>query len=201
MENITKTLVHVAFSGASGAQYGVRLVECLLASNAKVCLYLTKVAKLVLSLEMGINFNTKDMIYDYFKYDGNEDNFKIYQESDWTAPVASGTGINGVLVVCPCSMGMLSAISIGASNNLIERACDVAIKEKKKLILVPRETPLSTIHLENMLKLSKMGVCILPANPGFYQKPASVNELIDFIVARILDQIGIKHSLIKSWGR
>ncbi len=201
MKKPTHQVIHIAMSGASGVQYGLRLVAYLLAAEEfEVCLYLSKTAKLVLSMEMDVSFNSKDNVYEYFKYNGSQDNFNIYQENDWNAPIASGSGIKGPLIVCPCSMGMLSAISIGASNNLIERACDVAIKENKKLILVPRETPLSAIHLENMLKLSKLGVCILPANPGFYQKPSSINELIDFVVARILDQINVRHNLIIPWG-
>jgi len=104
------------------------------------------------------------------------------------------------MVVCPCTMGTLSAIATGASDNLIERAADVMIKEGRKLILVPRETPLSAIHLENMLKLSRIGVIMLAANPGFYHKPTTVEQVVDFIVAKILDQLGVEHALMTRWG-
>jgi 4-hydroxy-3-polyprenylbenzoate decarboxylase len=116
------------------------------------------------------------------------------------APVASGSGAPSAMVVCPCSTGCLSAIATGASNNLIERAADVALKERRQLILVPREAPYSTVHLENMLKLSQMGAVILPASPGFYHKPESVDDMVDFVVARILNQLGIEQDLLARWG-
>jgi len=118
----------------------------------------------------------------------------------WTAPVASGSGAPASMVVCPCSTGTLSAIASGASDNLIERAADVALKERRQLILVPRESPFSAIHLENMLKLARLGVTILPAAPGFYHRPQSVDDLVDFVVARILDQLGVEQTLVKRWG-
>lgn len=116
------------------------------------------------------------------------------------APVASGSGAPSSMVICPCSTGTLSAIACGASNNLIERAADVALKERRKLILVPRESPYSTIHLENMLALSRMGAVILPASPGFYHRPQRVEDLVDFVVARILNQLGIENALLPRWG-
>ena len=116
------------------------------------------------------------------------------------APWASGSGQPGPVVVCPCSTGTLSAIATGASNNLIERAADVALKERRKLILVPRETPFSEIHLQNMLTLTRMGAVVMPACPGFYHEPQSIDDLVDFMVARILSQLGIEQSIMQGWG-
>ncbi len=125
---------------------------------------------------------------------------RCFGREDWMAPVASGSGASSALVICPCSTGTLSAVACGASNNLIERAADVALKERRQLILVPRETPLSAIHLEHMLSLTRMGAVVMPAAPGFYHQPASVEDLVDFIVARILNQLGIEHRLMPRWG-
>ena len=124
----------------------------------------------------------------------------MFGREQWFAPVASGSGKNGPMVVCPCSTSTLSAIATGASNNLIERAADVAIKERRELILVLRETPFSPIHLENMLKLANMGVTIMPASPGFYHKPKTIEDLVDFMVARILGHLGLEQDLMPYWG-
>ena len=135
------------------------------------------------------------------KYYGcDEDDVRVYGREDWMAPWASGSGQPGPVVICPCSTGTLSAVATGASNNLTERAADVALKERRKLILVPRETPFSEIHLTNMLTLTRMGATVMPACPGFYHDPKSINDLIDFIVARILNQLGIDHKLMPLWG-
>lgn len=125
---------------------------------------------------------------------------QVFEREQWAAPIASGSGVADATVVCPCTTGTLSAIACGSSRNLIERAADVCLKERKKLILVVRETPFSEIHLENMLKLARMGVIIMPANPGFYQRPTSVQELVDFMVARVLDHLNIPHRLLPRWG-
>jgi 4-hydroxy-3-polyprenylbenzoate decarboxylase len=125
---------------------------------------------------------------------------RVFERDDWMAPVASGSSAPTGMVICPCSTGSLSAIASGASNNLIERAADVALKERRQLILVPRETPYSQIHLENMLKLTRMGALVLPASPGFYQRPQQLTDLIDFIVARILDQLALPQTLLPRWG-
>ena len=125
---------------------------------------------------------------------------KVFGERQWTSPVASGSGAPGKMVVCPCSAGSLSAIATGASNNLIERAADVALKERLQLILVPREAPYSEIHLEHMLKLTRMGAVVIPASPGFYNKPESIADMVDFVVARILSQLGIEQELMPGWG-
>ena len=124
----------------------------------------------------------------------------VYGREEWFAPIASGSSVADAMVVCPCTMGTLAAIATGMSDNLIERAADVTLKEQRKLILVPRETPFSALHLENMLKLARLGALILPANPGFYHHPASVQDLVDFVVARILDHLGISHQLMQPWG-
>jgi 4-hydroxy-3-polyprenylbenzoate decarboxylase len=125
---------------------------------------------------------------------------KVFGKDQWTAPVASGTGVPNAMVICPCTMGTLAAVAQGLSNNLIERAADVVIKERKTLIVVPRESPFSTIHLENMLRLSNAGAVILPPNPGFYQNPKTLDDIVDFVVARILDHLEIAHSLVSPWG-
>ena len=129
-----------------------------------------------------------------------QNQLSVFGKDQWTAPVASGSGVPDAMIVCPCTTGTLSSIACGASNNLIDRAADVVIKERRKLILVPRETPFSEIHLENMLKLSRAGVVILPPNPGFYHNPEKIDDLIDFVVARILDQLDIEHDLVPRWG-
>lgn len=134
------------------------------------------------------------------RYGCRPEQLHVFAREDWMAPIASGTGAADAMVVCPCTMGALSAIANGTSDNLIERAADVMIKEGRKLILVPRETPLSPIHLENMLKLARIGVVMLAANPGFYHQPATVRDIVDFIVAKILDQLGVEHDLMARWG-
>jgi 4-hydroxy-3-polyprenylbenzoate decarboxylase len=125
---------------------------------------------------------------------------KVFGHEDWFAPPASGSGEKSPLVICPCSTGTLSALATGASNNLIERAGDVALKERRQLILVPREAPYSEVHLENMLKLTRMGAVIMPASPGFYHNPSSVDDLVDFIVARLLDHLELPQTLVPRWG-
>src|SRR5690606_14553041 len=130
----------------------------------------------------------------------DEHRLRVFGREDWMAPWASGSGQPGPVVICPCSTGTLSAIACGASNNLIERAGDVALKERRKLILVPREAPYSEIHLENMLRLTRMGATIIPASPGFYHSPQNIGDLVDFVVARILDHLDIGQTLIPRWG-
>ncbi|MDH3560925.1 MAG: UbiX family flavin prenyltransferase, partial [Gammaproteobacteria bacterium] len=124
----------------------------------------------------------------------------VFGREEWTAPVASGSSVPEAMVICPCTTGTLSAVANGASNNLIERAADVVLKEGRKLVMVPRETPFSVVHLENMLRLARMGVSILPANPGFYQNPKGIADLVDFVVARILDQLDVEHEISPRWG-
>lgn len=196
--------ITIALSGASGAQYGLRLIEVLTQHNYPVNVLFTNAALVVLNLEMELNLgnNAKEQkrrLMEGFKIEDPE-LLAIYGEREWTSPLASGSNCSDKMVVVPCSMGMLAAIATGQSNNLIERAADVVMKEQRDLILVVRETPFNEIHLENMLKLSRMGVQIMPANPGFYHKPQSVEAIVDFMVARILDQLNIPQTLMEKWG-
>lgn len=195
--------VTLALTGASGMAYGMRLLECLLAADVRVYLLLSQAAHIVAKQEIGVALPAragdleKQLAAGLNARDGQ---LRVFGRDDWNAPVASGTNPADAMVVCPCSMGTLAAIAHGLSDNLIERAADVMLKEQKKLILVPREAPFSTLHLENMLTLSRMNVVILPANPGFYHRPQNVGDIVDFIVARILDQLGIPHQLMARWG-
>lgn len=190
-------------TGASGAQYGLRLLECLLQSDCQVYLLLSRPAQVVIAMETDYKLPARaSEIQTYFieRYALTSGRLQVFEKEQWTAPIASGSGVADALVVCPCTTGTLSAIACGSSRNLIERAADVCLKERKKMIVVVRETPFSEIHLENMLKLARMGVIIMPANPGFYQRPHSVEELIDFMVARVLDHLDIAHTLLPRWG-
>ena len=195
--------VTLALSGASGMAYGLRLLECLLAADVRVYLLLSQAAHIVAKQELGVALPAragdleKQLSAGLNVRDGQ---LRVFGRDDWNAPVASGSNPADAMVVCPCSMGTLAAIAHGLSDNLIERAADVMLKEQKKLVLVPREAPFSTLHLENMLRLSKMNAVILPANPGFYHRPQSVEAIVDFIVARILDQLGVQHELMARWG-
>jgi len=195
--------ISLAITGASGVQYGFRLLEILLQKNHTVYLMISKAAQVVIGMETDLKLpgRCKDMrTFLCKKYQCEKQQLYVFGEDEWTAPTASGGGLVHAMVVCPCSMGALSAIATGASNNLIERSADVMIKEHRKLILVPRETPYSDIHLENMLKLSRMGVVMLCANPGFYNKAETIEDLIDFVVAKILDQLTVTHTLQPRWG-
>ncbi len=201
--NKTKQIISLAITGASGVQYGFRLLELLLQKEHTVYLMVSKAAQVVISMETDIKLpgRSKDMQkFLLEKYTSAAGFLHVFGEDEWTAPTASGGGLVDAMIVCPCSMGALSAIATGASNNLIERSADVMLKERRKLILVPRETPYSDIHLENMLKLSRMGAVMLCANPGFYNKAETIDDLIDFVVAKILDQLHIENQLQPRWG-
>ncbi len=195
--------VTLAITGASGAQYGLRLLQCLLAADCKVYLMISSAAEVVIRTETDLDLpreleDQQAMLCSL--YGADEDQLQLLARDDWFAAVASGSSSPSSMVICPASGGTLSAIAHGASNNLIERAADVALKERRKLIVVPREAPYSEVHLANMLKLTQMGVIVLPASPGFYMQPQSVEELVDFIVARILDQLGVTQDLMPRWG-
>jgi flavin prenyltransferase len=195
--------VTLGMTGASGAQYGLRLLECLIGADREVCLLVTKPALIVLGMEADQSVSGRPAEAARAltaRYHAREGQLRVFGEEEWTSPVASGSGAPRTMVVCPCSMATVAAIAAGLSDTLLERAADVVIKERGTLVLVPRETPFSAIHLENMLKLARLGVVILPANPGFYHRPTRIDELVDFVVARILDQIGVPHTLTAKWG-
>ncbi len=195
--------ITLAMTGASGAQYGLRLLQCLLAANCKVYLLLSSAAEVVIRTETDLDLPetfAEQQIFLSEMFEADDDQLQLLAKDDWFSPVASGSSSPSSMVVCPASGGTLSAIAHGASNNLIERAADVALKERRQLIFVPREAPYSAIHLENMLKLTQLGAVIIPASPGFYMQPQTIQELIDFIVARILDQLGIEQDLMPRWG-
>ena len=195
--------VTLAITGASGAQYGLRLLECLVAAKWQVFCLISQAAKVVLRAEMDVRLgDCAQSVERYLTncYRAEPGQIRVFDDNDWMSPVASGSGAPPVMVICPCSTGTLSSISCGLSSNLIQRAATVALKERHKLIIVPRETPYSDVLLENMLKLSRMGCVVLPASPGFYHRPMTVDDMVDFVVARILDQLGITQELMPAWG-
>jgi 4-hydroxy-3-polyprenylbenzoate decarboxylase len=195
--------VIVAFTGASGAAYGLRLLECLLSAERRVYLLYSKASQIVVGMETGLKLPSRPReaeraLIEALGATGGQ--LRVFGVEEWTAPIASGSTRARAMVICPCSCGTLAAIAQGASENLIERAADVMLKERHQLILVLRETPLSVIHLENMLRLARAGAVIMPANPGFYTHPQRIGDLVDFMVARILDHLAVEHSLMDRWG-
>jgi 4-hydroxy-3-polyprenylbenzoate decarboxylase len=199
---VSKTIT-LALTGASGMPYGIRLLECLLRSGANVWLLYSQVAQIVARQEMDLALPSRPKELELYlreRYTTHTEQLRVFGREEWFAPVASGSNPPDAMVICPCTMGTLAAVAAGLADNLIERAADVVLKERRPLILVPRETPLSQLHLENMLKLARCGAVILPANPGFYHRPESLQQLVDFIVARVLDHLGIVHDLMPRWG-
>ncbi|HZX30354.1 MAG TPA: flavin prenyltransferase UbiX [Rhodocyclaceae bacterium] len=195
--------VCLALTGASGMPYGLRLLECLLQAGVRVQLLYSQAAQIVAKQEMGLELPSRPAEARQAllsRFTAPEEKLEVYGREEWFAPVASGSNPPDAMVICPCTMGTLAAIAQGLADNLIERAADVVIKERRKLVLVPRETPLSTIHLENMLRLAQAGAVILPPNPGFYHHPEKVDDLVDFVVARILNQLQVPHQLMRRWG-
>ena len=195
--------IALAITGASGAPYAKRLLEVLLAKEMTVHLMVSAAGRIVLADELSWKLparagDIQSLLVTEFAC--RPEQLHVYGEQQWSAPLASGSHRVPTMVVCPCTMGTLSAIACGQSDNLINRAADVMLKENRKLILIPREAPFSAIHLENMLKLARLGVCILPPNPGFYFNPTELAQIIDFVVARILDQAAIEHELMPRWG-
>jgi 4-hydroxy-3-polyprenylbenzoate decarboxylase len=187
----------VGITGASGAPYAVRLLQALTGAHRPVSLIVSRYGMRLLATESGIE--SMDGLRDAVGIDAWASYVEVFSNDDRGAPPASGSARTSGMVVCPCSMGTLSAIAVGASRSLIERAADVTLKERRKLILVPRETPLSAIHLGNMLCLTRAGAVVMPASPGFYHRPKQISELVDFVVARMLDHLGVEQSLVKRW--
>jgi len=195
--------ITLAMTGASGSRYGLRLLELLLCHQVNVYLLISNPGRMVIQSEVGLSLSSrpaeiKQAIGSHLDVDTAR--LEVFAREDWSAPIASGSNVARAMVVCPCTSGTLGAIATGASRTLLERAADVILKERKQLILVVRETPFSTLHLENMLTLARAGATIMPANPGFYNRPERVSDLVDFMVARVLDHIGIENDLAPRWG-
>lgn len=195
--------IGVALTGASGIQYGLRLIECLVAAERDVYVMVSQAAQVVANMETDLKLpghpeEIAALLTE--KFGARPGQLQVFGRQQWTAPVASGSNPPQALVICPCTTGTLASVANGICDDLIDRAADVALKERRQLILVVRETPLSSIHLENMLSLTRAGAVIMPANPGFYFRPTSVGEIIDFMVARILDHLGVAHALTARWG-
>ena len=195
--------VAVAMTGASGAQYGLRLLGCLMAAGCRVSLMVSRPAQVVIGTETDLALPGRSADMRRFlcrPYGADGDQLAVYGREEWTAPIASGSAVPDAMAVCPCTTATVSALASGASRSLIERAGDVVLKERRRLVLVVRETPFSAIHLENMLTLARAGAVVLPANPGFYHRPQSVGALVDFVVARTLDHLGVRQELVEPWG-
>jgi len=193
--------VFLGITGASGAPYARRLLQALAAADCNVGVTVSGAAIEVIATELyGDARLSQDEVLARFT-EGTGDQVTIYAANDWRAPYASGSAKVDAYVICPCSMGTLGTIASGAMQNLIHRAASVALKEERKLILCPRETPLSTIHLENMLTLRRAGATVMFLAPGFYHGSESVDQLVDFIVARVLDHLGLDNALTPRWGQ
>lgn len=195
--------VAVAWTGASGLPYGLRLVDCLLAAGCRVWLMYSQAAQIVAKQETDLVLPAQPREAQRVlaeRFGDKEGRLQVFDRNDWNAPPASGSNPPDAYVICPCTMGTLAEVAAGTAKDLITRSADVVLKEGKTLVLVPRETPFSAIHLENMLRLSRAGAVILPPNPGFYHRPTDIGELVDFVVARILDRLAIPHALMPRWG-
>jgi 4-hydroxy-3-polyprenylbenzoate decarboxylase len=188
----------MALTGASGAPYGIRLLQQLVAAKRDVSLIISSHGFRLLRTESDIG--DVDGLRLAAGPSAFDKHVKVFDDADRGAAPASGSAKSAGMVICPCSMGTLASIAAGTSRSLVERAADVTLKERRPLVLVPRETPLSAIHLENMLRLTRAGAVVMPAAPGFYHRPATIEQLVDFIVARVLDQLGVEHSLVPRWG-
>ncbi len=186
-----------AITGASGAPYAVRLLEQLVAARQPVSLIVSGHGWRLLETESGVR--SMKAFRERTGASGWDGLVTVFDDKDRGATPASGSARSIGMVICPCSMGTLSAVSQGTSRSLIERAADVTLKERRRLVLVPRETPLSVIHLENMLRVTRAGATVIPASPGFYGKPQSLQDLVDFVVARVLDHLGVEHRLGSRW--
>ena len=195
--------VCVAMTGASGIQYALRLIECLLGANCRVYVLMSKPARIVMGMDtdLPVPSRTRDVQRQFAeRYGAREGQLRAFGQEEWTAPVASGSGVPDAMVICPCTTGTLAAVAAGSCNNLLERAADCVLKEGRQLIVMPREMPFSAIHLENMLRLSRAGAVVMPPNPAFYNLPKTVEEIVDFVVARVLDRLGVPQTLMPRWG-
>jgi 4-hydroxy-3-polyprenylbenzoate decarboxylase len=188
----------VAITGASGAPYAVRVLEQLVRAERRTWLIVSGHGLRLLQTEMDIA--SVDALRSHVGAAGWDRWVTTYDDGDRGAAPASGSTRSAGMVICPCSMGTISALAQGSSRSLVERAGDVALKERRRLIVVPRETPVSEIHLENMLRLTRAGAIVMPASPGFYHRPTSIDDLVNFVAARVLDHLDVEHSLVRRWG-
>ena len=196
---MTKTApLVVAITGASGAPYALKLLEALVAARRSMWLIVSEHGWRLLRTETEVE--DVGALRDRVGAKAWDQLVTVFDDGDRGASPASGSAKSSGMVVCPCSMGTLSAIAAGSSRSLVERAADVALKERRKLVLVPRETPLSAVHLQNMLRVTRAGAVVLPAAPGFYHRPRSVDDLVSFVVARVLDQLDVEHDLARRWS-
>jgi len=190
-------------TGASGIQYALRLLECLIQAECQVYLMMSRPALIVMGMdtELDVPARAADAERQFSSlYSAAPGQLRAFGLQEWTAPIASGSSVPDAMVVCPCTTGTLASIAAGLCGSLLERAADVVLKEKRQLIVMPREMPFSAIHLENMLKLARLGVVIMPPNPAFYHHPTTIEQMVDFVVARVLDQLSVSHDLVPRWG-
>jgi 4-hydroxy-3-polyprenylbenzoate decarboxylase len=192
----------IGVTGASGAVYAVRLLEVLSASGRDVHLSISPSGRDVIRQELGFEIDLDRFALQQLlpKEDDARGKIEYFHWQDFMAPMASGSFLTGGMVICPCSGTTMSSVAAGAAGNLIQRAAEVHLKERRKLILVPRETPLSLAHIDNMRRVTEAGAVVLPASPGWYHGVQEVGDLVDFFVARVCDQLGVEHSLTKRWG-
>ena len=188
----------VAITGASGAPYAIKLLKSLLEARRDVWLIVSQHGIRLLSTETDITDVAG--LREAVGPGAWDELVTLFDDTDRGASPASGSARSSGMVICPCSMGTISAIAAGSSRSLVERAADVALKERRKVVLVPRETPLSAIHLQNMLRVTRAGAVVLPASPGFYHRPTSIDDLVSFIVARVLDHLGVEHHIARRWA-
>ena len=186
-----------ALTGASGAPYAIRLLQALAELKRETWLVVSAHGFRLLATESDVR--DMDGLRAAVGFRAFDAHVKVFDDGDRGAAPASGSVLTAGMVICPCSMGTIASIAAGTSRSLVERAADVTLKERRKLVVVPRETPLSAIHLENMLRLTRAGGVVLPAAPGFYHRPGTAAELVDFIVARVLDQLGVEHAVGSRW--
>ncbi|MHB8841191.1 MAG: UbiX family flavin prenyltransferase [Candidatus Aquicultor sp.] len=192
----------VAITGASGAIYGKRLIQELLRQDYNVSLIISNPGKLVIAHELGFSFNEDDAVVEmaqWLEAPNTAARLRYFRDDDLMAPICSGSHITGGMVILPCTMATLGAIAGGLSSSLIERSADVALKESRRLVIVPRETPFNRIHLKNLLEVEEAGAKIVPAMPAFYDNPKTIEDMVDFVVGKVLDQLGVEHTLFERW--